>query len=70
MRDCATSNSTRLPLGERPRGAADPTRTPHPEFDRHHAATPHRRSRQDPPEMPLLQCADPQDAQNSRLLTQ
>jgi SRSO17 transposase len=59
-----------IPQGYRPRGAADPTRTPHPELDRHHAATPHRRSRQDPPEMPLLQRADPQNGKNSRLLTQ
>src|SRR6202163_3248556 len=59
-----------IPQGYRPRGAADPTRTPHPELDRHHAATPHRRSRHDPPEMPLLQRADPQNGKNSRLLTQ
>jgi SRSO17 transposase len=59
-----------IPDGYRPRGAANPTRTPHPKLDRHHAATPHRRSRQDPPEMPLLQRADPQDTKNSRLLTQ
>ena len=59
-----------IPQGYRPRGAADPTRTPHPELDRHHAATPHRRSRQDPPEMPLLQRADPADTKNSRSLTQ
>ena len=50
-----------IPEGYRPRGAADPTRTAHPKLDRDHAKTPHRRSRQDPPEMPLLQCADPQD---------
>src|ERR1700682_4620689 len=59
-----------IPRGYRPRGAADPTRTPHPELDRHDAATPHRRPRQEPPEMPLLQRADPQDSKNSRLLTQ
>jgi len=59
-----------IPEGYRPRGAADPTRTPHPKLDRHHATTPHRRSCQDPPEMPLLQYADPQDGKNSRLLTQ
>ena len=46
--------------GCRPRGAADPTRTAHPKLDRDGAARPHRRPRQDPPEMPLLQCADPQ----------
>jgi hypothetical protein len=59
-----------IPDSYRRRGAADPTRAPHPKLDRDHAATPHRRSRQDPPEMPLLQRLDPQDIQNSRLLTQ
>ena len=59
-----------IPEGYRPRGAADPTRAAHPELDRHSTQTPHRRPRQDPPEMPLLQCADPQDSQNPRLLTQ
>jgi SRSO17 transposase len=59
-----------IPDGYRPRGAADPTRAPHPQLDRDHATTPHRRSRQDPPEMPLLQRTDPQDTKNSRLLTQ
>ena len=59
-----------IPDGYRPRGAADSTRTAYSKLDRDHATTPHRRSRQDPPEMPLLQCADPQDAENSRLLTQ
>jgi len=59
-----------IPEGYQPRGAADPARTPHPELDRHPAATPHRRPRQNPPEMPLLQCADPQNGKNSRLLTQ
>src|SRR5215475_7921758 len=44
-----------IPDGYRRRGAADPTRAPHPKLDRDHATTPHRRSRQDPPEMPLLQ---------------
>jgi len=50
-----------IPNGYRPRGAAASTRTAHPQLDRHNAKTPHRRSRQDPPEMPLLQFADPQD---------
>jgi hypothetical protein len=44
-----------IPGGYRRRGAADPTRAPHPKLDRDNATTPHRRSRQDPPEMPLLQ---------------
>jgi len=59
-----------IPDGYRPRGAANSTRTSHPQFDRDRATTPHRRSRQDPPEMPLLQRADPADTKNSRLLTQ
>jgi SRSO17 transposase len=59
-----------IPDGYRPRGAADPARTAHPQLDRDNATTPHRRSRQDPSEMPLLQCADPKHGKNSRLLTQ
>jgi hypothetical protein len=59
-----------LPKGYRPRGAADPTRTTRPKLDRHSPATAHRRSRQEPPEMPLLQRADPENDKNSRLLTQ
>ena len=47
-----------LPHGYRPRGAADPTRTTYPKLDCNPAPTPHRRARQDAPEMPLLQCAD------------
>ncbi len=54
-----------IPNGYRPRGAADPTRTPHPKLDRDHATTPHRRSRQEPSQMPLLQRAYPQNQQNS-----
>jgi SRSO17 transposase len=59
-----------VPGGYRPRGAADPTRTAHSKLDRDNATTPHRCSRPDPPEMPLLQCADPQDGKNPRFLTQ
>jgi SRSO17 transposase len=54
-----------IPGGYRPRGAADPTPTAYPKLDRDNATTPHRRSRQDTPEMPLLQCADRQDGKNS-----
>jgi hypothetical protein len=39
-------------------------------LDCHHAAPSHRRPRPDATEMPLLQRADPQNPQNSRLLTQ
>ena len=59
-----------LPQGYRPRGAADPTRTTRPQLDRHSPATAHRRPRQEPPQMSLLQRADPENDKNSRLLTQ
>ncbi len=59
-----------LPEGYRPRGAADPTRTTRSQLDRNHPPTDHRRPRQDPPEMPLLQCANPQKANDSQFLTQ
>jgi SRSO17 transposase len=54
-----------IPEGYRPRGAADPTRTAYPQLDRHGAQTAYRRTRQNPPQVPLLQCTDPQVAQNS-----
>jgi hypothetical protein len=66
----ANLSGSAIPDGYRPRGAADPTRTAYPKLDRDHATMHHRRSRQDPAEMPLLQRADPQDETNSRLLTQ
>jgi SRSO17 transposase len=59
-----------IPEGYRPRGAADPTRAAHPQLNRDGAQTAHRHTRQNPPEVPLLQCTDPQGAQNSLLLTQ
>lgn len=59
-----------IPQDYRPRGAADPTRTAHPQLDRDGAQTAHRRACQDSPEMPLLQYADPQSGKNPRLLTQ
>ena len=65
----APLSGSAIPDGYRPRGAADPPRTPHPKLDRDHATTPHCRSRQDPPEMSLLQYANPQDGKNSRFLT-
>jgi SRSO17 transposase len=52
-----------IPQSYRPRGAADPTRTPHPKLDRDYATTPRCRSHQHPPEMSLLQYADPQKGQ-------
>ncbi len=66
----AQLSGSAIPDGYRPRGAADPTRTAHPQLDRNNPKAPHRRARQDPSEMPLLQCADPEDGKNSRLLTQ
>ena len=54
-----------IPEGYRPRGAADPTRTAYPELDRDSAQTAYRRSRQNPPEMPLLQYTHPQGAEDS-----
>ena len=54
-----------IPEGYRPRGAADPARTAHSQLDRDGAQTAYRRTRQNPPEMPLLQYTDPQGAQNS-----
>jgi Transposase DDE domain len=66
----APLSGSAIPDGYRPRGAADPTRAAHPQLDRNNPKAPHRRSRQDPSEMPLLQYVDPQDDENSRLLTQ
>jgi SRSO17 transposase len=54
-----------IPAGYRPRGAADPTRTTHPQLDRDGAQTAHRRTHQNPPEVPLLQYTHPQGAENS-----
>src|SRR6202521_2874568 len=47
---------TQLALSDRhrPRGAATAARTPRPQFDRHHAPPPHRRSRQNAAAMPML----------------
>ena len=54
---CTASNFQKptIPPSYRPRGAADPARTAHPELDRDHAPTPHRSSRQQPRPMPMLQ---------------
>jgi SRSO17 transposase len=54
-----------IPEGYRPRGATDPTRTAHPQLDLDSAQATHRRTRQNPPEVPLLQWIDAQGAQNS-----
>jgi SRSO17 transposase len=59
-----------VPDGYRPRGAADPARATHPEFDRHPAPSPHRRPRQDPRSMSLLQRPAPVDEKVSMFMTQ
>jgi hypothetical protein len=59
-----------FPHDYRPRGAADPARAARGELDCQRPAPPHRRPRQEPTEVPLLQRADPQNRQNPRLLTQ
>ena len=46
-----------VPDGYRSRGAADPARTTHRQLDRHHATTSHRRPRQEPRSMSMLQRA-------------
>jgi SRSO17 transposase len=46
-----------IPDGYRPRGAADSARTAHSELDHHNASTPHRRARQKPRPMSVLQRA-------------
>ena len=61
----APLSGSAIPDGYRPRGAADPARTAHPQLDRDGAQTPHRRTRQNPAEVPLLQWIDAQGAQNS-----
>ena len=50
-----------VPTGYRPRGAADPARTAHPQFDCYDATTPHYRARQEPRSMSMLQCAPQAD---------
>ena len=67
---CAQLSRSVVPESYRPRGTAHPTRTTHSQLDHHSSKTPHRRPRQDPAEMPLLQCPYPQNSKNSRLLTQ
>lgn len=58
-----------LPAGYRPRGAADPDRTPHPGLDRNLAPPIDRRSRQTPAEMPVLRTKN-RSRQASRVMTQ
>jgi len=62
---CAPFSRSAIPEDYRPRGAADPTRTAYPQLDRDSAPTAHRRARQNPSQVPLLQYTDPQGAENS-----
>lgn len=59
-----------IPLGYRPRGGADPTRAAHPELDCNPAQTPHRRPRQQPRSMSVLQCASKAHEHPSTFMTQ
>ena len=59
-----------VPHGYRPRGAADPARTAHPQLDHHPPATPLRRHSQEPPTMSMLQRTSPNDDPLSQLMTQ
>jgi hypothetical protein len=59
-----------VPPGYRPRGAADPAGTTHPQLDRDDATTPHGRTRQESPPMPMLQRAVQANKHSSPLVTQ
>jgi len=59
-----------VPDGYRPRGAADPARAPHPELDRNHAQTPHRRPGQEPRSMSVLQRSTQTNTHAVELVTQ
>jgi SRSO17 transposase len=59
-----------VPGGYRPRGAADPTGTPHPQLDRHRAPPPHRGACQEPRPMPLLPCTSQVTETQRRFMTQ
>jgi SRSO17 transposase len=58
-----------IPDGHRPRGAADPARTSHPQLDHDHATAIDRRSRQKPVTMPVLRTSD-RDGKAPKLMTQ
>ena len=69
---CPTSTLPKpaVPAGYRPRGAADPPRAPHPELDCHNAPAPHRRPRQEPQPMSMLQRTARATEHLSPLMTQ
>jgi len=58
-----------VPQGYRPRGAAPPARTSHPQLDRDHAPTTHRRPRQKHGALPMLR-TNAQQAKAAELMTQ
>jgi hypothetical protein len=59
-----------VPHGYRPRGAADPARTAYSELDRDRAPTPHRRARQEPGAMSMLQRAAQTNQHSATFMTQ
>ena len=59
-----------LPEGYRPRGAADPTRTAHPQLNRHHAPASHRGSRQTTAAMSMLRGQEPPTQTPTTVMTQ
>ena len=60
----------RLPDGYRPRGAADPSRTPHRKLDRGDQKTPHRRARKIPRAMSMLSVDAPTNCNPIAFMTQ
>jgi len=59
-----------LPYGYRPRGAADPARTPYAELDRDPQTAPHHRSCQHPPAMSVLSRKSQTSPHPASLMTQ
>jgi len=60
----------RLPDGYRPRGAANPSRTPRRKLDRDDQKTPHRRARKIPRAMSMLSVAAPTTCNPIAFVTQ
>jgi hypothetical protein len=59
-----------IPEGHRPRGAADPARTPHPELDRDNAPPPDGRARKAFVSMSVLRNATSKIATSQDFMTQ
>jgi SRSO17 transposase len=68
-RSAAKFAASGFPNRYRPRGAPDPARTSHPQFDRHGASTTNRRHRQNSAAMPVLRTEN-QTENTSCLMTQ